>query len=150
MRNGVRLGIDVGDVRIGVARSDPHGLLASPVEVVRAGSGALDQLRLLVAEHEPIEVLVGLPIGLRGAEGRAAAKAREFAASLRAVLTVPVRLVDERFSTVSAHQAYRSQGQSTRQTRERIDAAAAAVFLQGALDTERNTNFPPGEEVEVS
>lgn len=150
MRNGVRLGVDVGEVRIGVARSDPHGMLASPVEVVRAGSGDVERLRQLVAEHEPIEVLVGLPIGLRGVEGAAAEKARAFAKRLYSALLVPVRLVDERFSTVSAHQAYRSQGQSTRQTRERVDAAAAAVFLQSALDTERNTGRPPGEEVGLS
>lgn len=150
MRRGVRLAVDVGDVRIGVARSDPGGILASPVEVVpRANTGSTDLARIaeLAAADEAIEVIVGLPLGLSGREGPAAQKARAFASELAGLLRpgVPVRLFDERLSTVSAHQAYRSQGQSTRRIRGRIDAAAAAVILQSALDAERTADQPPGE-----
>ncbi|HZC27661.1 MAG TPA: Holliday junction resolvase RuvX [Actinopolymorphaceae bacterium] len=148
MRSGVRLGVDVGDVRIGVARSDPAGTLAVPQETVRRGPGDLDRLAALVAEAEAIEVIVGLPVSLSGREGPAARKAREFARLLAARLgPVPLRLVDERLSTVSAQQAFHAQGLSTRKTRERIDQAAAAIILQNALDVERSTGSPPGSAV---
>lgn len=156
MRPGIRLGIDVGDVRVGVARSDPLGTLAVPVETVRRDDGRdADDLRRIVqlcAESEAIEVVVGLPVGLSGREGPAAAKARAYAESLaeslgESLTPVLVRLFDERFSTVSAEQAYRARGVSTKQARPRIDAAAAAVILQSALDTERASGTPPGELV---
>ena len=82
MRHGVRLGVDVGSVRIGVARSDPRGVLATPVETVRRGKGDLDRIAAIAAEHEAIEVVVGLPTSLSGREGRAAELAREFATRL--------------------------------------------------------------------
>uniref|UniRef100_UPI000DE395F7 Holliday junction resolvase RuvX n=1 Tax=Nonomuraea lactucae TaxID=2249762 RepID=UPI000DE395F7 len=82
MRFGSRIGVDVGSVRIGVARSDPSGLLATPVETVRRGKGDLDRIAAIVAEHEAIEVVVGLPTSLSGREGQAAALARDFAAAL--------------------------------------------------------------------
>jgi putative Holliday junction resolvase len=146
MRGGVRLGIDVGDVRIGVARSDPSGLLAVPVETVARGEGDLDRLAALVAESEAVEVVVGLPVSLSGGEGPAAQKAREFARVLAERLggTISVRLFDERLSTVSAQQGFHAQGLRTKSTRARIDQAAAAIILQSALDTERSTGSPPG------
>lgn len=148
MRPGIRLGIDVGEVRVGVARSDPQGTLAVPVETVRRGVGDLDRIAQLCAEAEAVEVVVGLPVGLSGREGPAAAKAKAYAESLvAAVAPVPVRMFDERFSTVSAEQAYRARGVSAKQARPRIDAAAAAVILQSALDTERASGTPPGELV---
>ncbi len=108
MRRGVRLGVDVGDARIGVARSDPSGLIATPVETVRAGSGDLARLLALVVEEEALEVVVGLPRSLSGGEGPAAAKVRAFAGRLAdRVAPVPVRLCDERLSTVSAEAVLR-------------------------------------------
>lgn len=145
MRAGIRLGVDVGDVRIGVARSDPAGTLAVPVETVRRGPGDLDRLAALVAEYDAIEVVLGLPVSLSGREGPAARKARDFAHALaRRLGSVPVRMVDERLSTVSAQQGFREQGLSTRESRGRIDQAAAAVILQTALDAERSAGGPPG------
>src|SRR5580700_4193021 len=95
MRQGVRVAVDVGSVRVGVARSDPGGILASPLAVVRSGPGDLDELARLAGDA--IEVIVGLPTSLSGREGAAAAAARRFAADLAARLApVPVRLVDER------------------------------------------------------
>lgn len=148
MRSGVRLGVDVGDVRIGVARSDPAGTLAVPLETVRRGPGDLERLATLAAEAHAVEVIVGLPISLSGREGPSARKARAFASVLAARLhPVPLRLVDERLSTVSAQQSFHAQGLSTRKTRERIDQAAAAIILQNALDVERSTGAPPGAAV---
>jgi putative pre-16S rRNA nuclease len=146
VREGVRLAVDVGSVRVGVARSDPGGILASPLTVLR--SGRLDELATLVAGADAIEVIVGLPTSLSGREGAAAAAARGFAAELASRLApVPVRLVDERFTTTQAHDALRRGGKDSRARRGTVDAAAAAVLLQAALDTERATGNPPGQLV---
>lgn len=150
MRHGVRIGIDPGDARIGVARSDPFGFLATPVETVRKGSGDLRRLARIIAEHEAVEVVVGLPRSLSGGEGPAAAKVREFAALLaRRVAPVPVRLCDERLTTVSAESMLRERGRSGSARRAVVDQAAAVLILQNALDTERASGRVPGEVVEV-
>jgi len=147
MRRGVRLAIDWGDARIGVAACDRDGVLAYPLATVPAGASELARLAELVAEHEPIEVLVGLPRSLSGGEGPAAGKARERAGRLAAGLTVPVRLVDERLSTVTASQRLRASGKRAKQQRPLIDAAAAAAILEHALAIERSGGNPPGELV---
>ena len=148
MRPGVRLGVDVGSVRIGVARSDPAGVLASPLSTVRRGAGDLAELARITAETQPVEVVVGLAVGLRGTEGAAAADGRSFATALADRLApVPVRLVDERFTTVLAHAALRQGGRDARARRHIVDKAAAAVVLQGALDAERATGEPAGQLV---
>jgi putative holliday junction resolvase len=145
----VRLGIDVGDVRIGVARCDPSGLIASPVETVRRGPGDLARIAALAAEEDALEVVVGLPRSLSGGEGPAAAKVRGFAAEIAAAVAPrPVRLCDERLSTVTAEAVLRGQGRKGRARRAVVDQAAAVVILQNALDTERSTGAPPGEPVE--
>jgi putative holliday junction resolvase len=151
MRQGVRLGVDVGSVRVGVARSDPDGVLASPLTVVRSGPDELNELAALVTRADAIEVIVGLPTSLSGREGVAAAAARSFAAELAGRLApIPVRLVDERFTTAQAHEALRRGGKDSRARRDTVDAAAAAVLLQAALDTERATGRPPGQLVTSS
>jgi putative Holliday junction resolvase len=151
VRRGVRLAVDVGSVRVGVARSDPSGMLASPLEVIPHGRGDLDRLAELVAGHEALEVIVGLPTTLAGREGTAAAAARKVASALAArIAPVPVRLVDERFTTTTAHAVLRQGGKDSRARRGVVDQAAAAVLLQAALDAERATGRPPGEPVPVS
>jgi putative holliday junction resolvase len=148
VRQGVRLGVDVGTVRIGVARSDPGGLLASPLDTVRRGPGDLAELTRLATENAAIEIVVGLAIGLAGREGKAAADGRAFAEALAARLApVPVRLLDERFTTVLAHAALRQGGVGSRARRHAVDKAAAALLLQGALDAERSTGEPAGQLV---
>jgi putative holliday junction resolvase len=148
VRAGVRLGIDVGSVRIGVARCDPGGMLASPLGTVRRGAGDLAELTQLAAENEAVEIIVGLAVGLRGTEGKAAAEGRGFASALAGRLApVPVRLVDERFTTVLAHAALEQGGLDTKARRQVVDKAAAALLLQGALDAERSTGEPAGELV---
>ena len=153
MRPGVRIGVDVGSVRVGVATSDRTGSLASPATALRRdarGGRDLDQLAALVVEHDACEVVVGLPRSLRGDEGVAAQGARKYAAELAARVTpVPVRLVDERLSTVAAQRGLHDAGRDTRSSRPVIDAAAAAVILQAALDSERASGLPPGELVQT-
>ncbi len=152
-RQGVRLAVDVGSVRVGVARSDPSGVLATPLTVLATGPGAKaelarTELARLVASEGAIEVVVGLPTSLSGRDGAAAAGAREFAADLAGRLApVPVRLVDERFTTTQAHDALRRGGKDARARRQVVDAAAAAVLLQAALDAERATGRPAGQLV---
>ena len=146
----MRIGVDVGDVRIGVARSDPSGLIATPLETVPRGRGDLARLHALAAEDEAVEVVVGLPRSLSGGEGPAAAKVRLFARRLAdAVAPVPVRLCDERLSTVSAEAVLRERGKKGEKRRAVVDQAAAVVILQNALDTERGTGAAPGELVET-
>jgi len=152
MRRGRRLAIDVGDARIGVASCDPDGILATPVETVpgRDVPAAHRRLGQIVEEYEPIEIIIGLPRSLGGGEGPAAAKIRVFAQEVaRSVAPVPVRLVDERMTTVTASQGLRASGVKSRKGRSVIDQAAAVVILQNALESERASGRPPGEGVEV-
>jgi putative Holliday junction resolvase len=147
MRRGVRLALDWGDARIGVAASDPDGVLAYPATTVEAGAGEIDQLAAVVADYEPIEVLVGFPRSLSGGEGPAAAKARERAKRLAGVIAAPVRLVDERLTTVTASQRLHEGGKRAREQRELIDAAAAVAILEQALAFEQSQEKPAGELV---
>lgn len=155
-RRGVRLGVDVGSVRVGVAVSDPDGLLATPVETVprdpqripEAGDEDLERLAELVAEHAATTVVVGLPRSLSGAESAAAQRARTYASLLAArIAPVPVRLVDERLTTVDAHRVLRESGVAGRRQRSVVDQAAAVLILQSALDAERTSGAPAGEPV---
>ena len=145
---GVRLGIDPGDARIGVAASDPDGVLATPVETVARGSGDLDRLVALAGEHAATWVYVGLPRSMSGGEGPAAGKVRAFAHELALRLNpLPVSLCDERLSTVTAEGQLRSQGRKGRRRRAVVDQVAAVVILQGALERERQTGQRAGEPV---
>ncbi|MCX5389545.1 Holliday junction resolvase RuvX [Streptomyces sp. NPDC006482] len=152
MRRGRRIAVDVGDARIGVASCDPDGVLATPVETVpgRDVPAAHRRLRQIVEEYEPIEVIVGLPRSLSGREGPAATKVRAFAREMaKGIAPVPVRLVDERMTTVTATQGLRASGVKAKKGRSVIDQAAAVIILQNALESERVSGNPPGEGVEV-
>lgn len=148
MRRGVRLGVDVGQVRVGVAASDPDGVLATPVAVLRRDlerGEDLEELARIADEKSAVEVVVGLPRSLSGAEGKAAQLARDYATSLaQRVAPVSVRLVDERLSTVEATRGLQQAGVRAREGRKVVDAAAAVVILQHALDVER-AGAAPGE-----
>lgn len=153
MRRGVRLGVDVGTVRIGVASCDRDGLVATPVETVKAEPrrASLDRLAALAGEYEAFEIVVGLPRSLSGGEGPAAAKIRAYARDLvrRLGAEPPVRLVDERLSTVTATQGLRASGVKAKKGRSVVDQAAAVVILQNALDAERMSGRPPGTMVQL-
>ena len=146
-RRGVRLGIDVGRARVGVARCDPDGMLATPVETVPRTDESVERILALAAEHEATELLVGLPLNMRGEDTPSTTDAREFAAALAAASDRPVRLVDERLSTVSAHAVLRDSGRSQRSSRSIVDQVAAVVLLQHALDVEKSTGRPAGAPV---
>ncbi len=146
MRRGVRLGVDVGKARVGVARSDPDGLLAVPVETLPRAE-ALDKLAALSADYDALEIIVGLPISLRGTDTASTTDAREFAVQLAQEVSVPVRLVDERLSTVSAQQMLSGGGTEARKQRQIIDQASAVIILQHSLDQERRTGAAPGAQV---
>ncbi|HQH07957.1 MAG TPA: Holliday junction resolvase RuvX [Phycicoccus sp.] len=156
MRRGVRLGIDVGSVRVGVARSDPDGILATPVRTVArsvAGDPAsadpdIVEVLALVRDEEALEVVVGLPRTLAGDEGAAAMAARKYAHVLaQGLAPVSVRLLDERFTTVDAHRALRESGVAGSRARRVVDQMAAVLILQSALDQERGSGRPPGAPV---
>jgi putative holliday junction resolvase len=151
MRPGIRLGVDVGSVRVGLAASDPGGILATPVRTLERDlvSGA-DQVVIaaVVLECAALEVVVGLPRSLSGGEGPAAAGARVYASALAAAISpTPVRLVDERLTTIDAHRQLRESGLAGRSQRAVVDQAAAVLILQAALDAERSSGLPAGELV---
>lgn len=148
MRSGVRLGIDVGTVRIGVSRSDLHGMLATPVETVPRGDGDVARIAAIVAELEAFEVIVGLPLALSGQRTASTEDATAFSVRLANALDVVVRQVDERLSTVSAQAALRTSGRSSKQGRPVIDQVAAVIILQHALDFERSRELPAGVVVD--
>lgn len=148
MRSGVRLGVDVGTARIGVARCDLHGLLATPVETVKRGAGDVERLAEIAAELEAVEIVVGLPIALSGRETASTGDAKAFALRLARSLQVPVRLVDERLSTVSANSALRASGRNAKNSRSVVDQVAAVIILQHALDFERSADSAPGVVVD--
>jgi len=143
---GVRLGVDVGTVRVGVAVSDPDGILATPLATLardsKAGEAAIptdiSEIMRLAREHESVEVVVGLPLTLAGAEGPAATQARAYARQLAdAVAPIPVRLADERMSTAVASRRLSERGVRGRRQRAVVDQVAAVEILQGWLDLSR-------------
>ncbi|MFI5086523.1 MAG: Holliday junction resolvase RuvX [Actinomycetales bacterium] len=155
LRAGVKLGVDVGTVRVGLAAADRDGILAVPVRTLNRDAKKNSDIRIVVreaAERGAVGIYVGLPRTLKGTETASAAMAREYAALLVAALgdaglDVRVWLVDERLSSVSAHAALRSAGMSGREQRKVVDQAAAAGILQHALDMEKSLSQPAGPHV---
>lgn len=137
------LALDYGTRRIGVALSDPAGIIASPLTTLvrRAGKRPpWSELVRIVQENEVEEIVIGLPLDLSGDEGEWAAEVRVFGAQLARRTGLTVHWVDERLSSVRAERAVRSLGlkRSQREQKERVDAAAAAVILQNFLAIQRN------------
>ena len=136
---GVRLGIDVGRARIGVAASDPDGIMAMPVETVRRGAPAdLEQMVSIAADRNAIVIYFGLPKHMSGKEGESAVDARNFAHALAAKLPgVELRFIDERLTTVTATANLQAAGRKANRHKSVIDQQAAVIILQSALDAER-------------
>jgi putative Holliday junction resolvase len=149
MRRGRRLGIDAGAARVGVAQCDPEGILATPVETIhRTGlddAAVAQRVAVLAAVAEAIEILVGRPLHLGGGTGEAVSRALNLAGAIGVATGLPVRLVDERLTTVQASGQLRQAGRRSRQQKDVIDQAAAVVLLQAALDAERSSGRPAGE-----
>ena len=145
-RRGRRIALDVGSVRVGVASCDPDGILATPLEVVRRDDDqvAIARIAALVEEQSALEIVAGRPRSLDGGDRAAVGAAEEFLRAVALVVDVPIRLVDERFTTVQAHGVLQSAGRNSRQRREIVDAVAAVLILQAALDTEKSGGRPAG------
>ncbi|MCC4907349.1 Holliday junction resolvase RuvX [Microbacterium sp. cx-59] len=144
---GVRLGIDVGRARVGVAKCDPHRRLATPRETGARTEDAVAPIIAIGREYDAVQILVGLPTNLRGEDTASTTDAREFATAIARATDVPVRLVDERLSTVSAHAALRQSGRSQRGSRGIVDQVAAVILLQNALDVEKSRGSAAGTPV---
>jgi putative Holliday junction resolvase len=146
---GVWIAVDVGTVRVGVARSDPREVLAVPVRTLRRDARTdtdIAELAALVTEHEAIGVVVGLPRTLADREGPAAELAREYGALLAArIAPTPVHYLDERLTTVSAQRKLLHGGVRGRAGRAVIDQAAAVELLQQWLELRRSAHREPGE-----
>jgi putative Holliday junction resolvase len=148
MRKGKRLAIDVGSVRIGLATCDPDGILSSPIAALSRSESSSESVQAivnLVSELNVIEVLVGDPISLSGSTTSSTRDARQLAAEIASAISVPVRLVDERLTTVSAQAKLRQTGINSRDAKHLIDSASAVEILEQALNTERSTGKAPGE-----
>lgn len=147
LERGIRLAVDVGSVRVGVARSDPDGILAVPEATLARDDRTMEGIAALVEEYDAGVVYVGLPIGLDGTIGAAGIHAQAFAEDLARAIGVPVRLVDERLSTVTAQRTLQEAGRSVRESRAYVDQAAAVVILESALAAERADGTRAGREV---
>lgn len=148
MADGVRLGIDWGKARIGVAACNAGTALAYPVATVQAGTGEIKQVCSIAGEYEPGVIYVGLPLTLAGQRGPSAEFVIGKATALaHAVWPIQVRLIDERMSTASASRSLSGVGRRAKAQRAVIDQAAAVEILQRALDAEHREGEPVGELV---
>jgi putative Holliday junction resolvase len=138
MQRGRRIAFDYGDVRIGVAVSDPDSILSSPLTTLKATDKNLSsQISQIITEIEPVTIYVGRPSLLSGNDGVATEKATEFVSLLRTITHVPIELIDERMSTISASRNLREAGRSAKESKDAIDMAAAVAILEFAIDLEK-------------
>ena len=138
MQRGRRIAFDYGDVRIGVAISDPDSILASPLTTLSSGDPKLfEQILVLITEHEPVAIYVGEPLNLSGQSSTSAQKSAAFAEKLHTEFGIPVTMIDERLSTVSATNAMRQSGVNAKDARSKIDMAAAVAILEQGLAIEK-------------
>lgn len=138
MHRGRRIAFDYGDVRIGVAVSDPDSILSSPLTTLRSDSKSLSKEILAIFEEiEPVQIFVGKPALLSGNSGSASEKAEDFAQSLTALTDVEIVMVDERMSTVSAARNLREAGKNARDSKSSIDMAAAVAILDFGIEIQK-------------
>jgi putative Holliday junction resolvase len=150
VRPGRRLAIDVGKVRIGVAASDPHAILASGLETVTRSANLEPSLRRvveLVNQVEPIEIYVGLPVSMSGKHSASTQDAIQFAQELGSLVSAEVRFIDERMTTITASNALKMSGRDSKSGRKIIDQIAATVILEQALEQEKSTGKQPGKAI---
>ena len=138
MQRGRRIAFDYGDVRIGVAVSDPDSILSSPLTTLKATDKNLSsQISQIFTEIEPVSIYVGRPALLSGNDGLATEKANEFVALLRSITQVPIEMIDERMSTISAARNLRDAGRNAKDSKDAIDMAAAVAILDFAIEIEK-------------
>jgi putative Holliday junction resolvase len=138
MERGRRIAFDYGDVRIGVAVSDADSILSSPLVTLKAADKTLlKQISQILSEVEPVAIYVGRPALLSGNDGAASDKALEFVALLATITQIPIEMIDERMSTVSAARKLREAGRNSKESKNAIDMAAAVAILDFALEIEK-------------
>lgn len=138
MLRGRRIAFDYGDVRIGVAVSDPDSILCSPLTTLKANDKNLEtQIQLILQEQDPVQIFIGRPALLSGIDGAATEKAMHFADRLKQITTLPIDFIDERMSTVSAARNLRESGKNAKDSKSSIDMAAAVAILEFALEIEK-------------
>ena len=138
MKRGRRIAFDYGDVRIGVAVSDPDSILSSPLTTLKATDKNLSkQILQIFTEIEPVAIYVGRPALLSGLDGSATEKASEFVALLATLTQVPIEMIDERLSTISAARSLRDAGRNAKESKDAIDMAAAVAILDFAIELEK-------------
>ena len=138
MQRGRRIAFDFGDVRIGVAVSDPDSILSSPLTTLRTTEKNLSsQISQIFVEVEPVTIYVGRPPLLSGNDGVATEKANAFVQLLRSITEVPIEMIDERMSTISAARNLRDAGRNAKESKDAIDMAAAVAILDFAIDIEK-------------
>lgn len=138
MQRGRRIAFDYGDVRIGVAVSDADSILSSPLTTLATTDRQLaEQIGLILSEIEPVTIYVGRPALLSGNDGAASVKATDFVALLRTVTQVPIDMIDERMSTISAARNLRDAGRTAKESKSSIDMAAAVAILDFAIEIEK-------------
>jgi putative Holliday junction resolvase len=147
VRSGRRLAVDVGKVRVGLAISDFHGILASPLKNIARQAEDSETVKLIleaISDEELLEIYVGLPVSMSGKLTASTDDAVALAKALSSELATPLRMIDERLTTVSASAALRSSGKNSKQGRSVIDQVAATMILEQALATEKSTGSTPG------
>jgi len=138
MQRGRRIAFDYGDVRIGVAVSDPDSILSSPLITLKASEKNLGkQISEILSEIEPVVIYVGRPALLSGNDGVATDKAMEFVALLGSITQIPIEMIDERMSTISAARNLRDSGRTAKDSKNAIDMAAAVAILDFAIEIEK-------------
>ena len=139
MQRGRRIAFDYGDVRIGVAASDPDSILSSPLTTLKTSdNNLLNQIAELIKELEPVQIFVGNPALLSGKDGAASEKAVLFAEQLREITDVEILMVDERMSTISAARNLRESGKNAKDAKESIDMAAAVGILDFGISLQKS------------
>jgi len=138
MQRGRRIAFDYGDVRIGVAVSDPDSILSSPLTTLKTGDrDLLHQISAMFSEIEPVSIYVGRPALLNGVDGTASEKSTEFAKMLGTLTNVPIEMIDERMSTISAARNLREAGRNAKDAKSEIDMASAVGILEFAIEIEK-------------
>ena len=151
LRPGRRLAIDVGKARIGLAISDVHGILASPLATLARPDYQADPhvlFTLVKDSQDLLEIYIGLPLNLQGRSTASTEDAVEFAQALSAITNLPIRLVDERMTTAISNQQIRELGKTQKEARSTIDQMAAVAILEYAFQIERNSTKVPGLSLE--
>ena len=137
MMRGRRIAFDYGDVRTGVALCDQDGIIASPLTVLETRSKSfLKEIASLLEEHQPIQIFIGKPLNMSGTSGESAAKVDDFVSDIKSISSLPITLIDERLSTVSAQKRLKEAGVSSKDSKALIDAMAAVSILEQGLLSE--------------